>query len=560
MEQKVQSKRTPVRVYCHQCGAPAGYDIIGQTYRCAYCGADTGVTEAHEQFIGWRRLNRTDEVKQTELNCETLLCPACGGRMIFPTGEGTAKCDYCDTKLVRGQLTDERMPEMIIPFVLTQEEAKQRLSQWAKMNRRRPEAKAVKKHIEKIEGIYLFFDLVRGPVSGEVEHDKADRIYHCKGYIEGNAVNMNLGCNNAVLDECEPFDWTQAKLFHYGYLASQRVRLADASGEDAQVRILSEVENDFLPEVCRAMKTQASRVKVSAQDMEIIPVLLPFYIIREGRLFAAINGQTGRVAVSTEKTKKMKSAWFIEPILYTLLYTAGVGFATNFEISMMFVSFMIFFGAFFGLMYYSRLAPIRTIILRSQASRARRERGELIIEEGRDILKNSYDNTPVFYERDKNGREAPVTFKFYTIGRMLLIVTELIIFNFAPFLIAAGIRLLQTAGTGEGFFDYFDFMGGASWYVVTAFIALLYWTRGVRRDIYNHPIVYEILPNGKKRRFGGFFSSQIGLVSMLGLNEVDKSGRQIPFKEIMNDTGIFTVIVILIAAVFLFFNTAAIIM
>lgn len=29
---------TPLRIYCKNCGAPAGFDIINQTYRCPFCG------------------------------------------------------------------------------------------------------------------------------------------------------------------------------------------------------------------------------------------------------------------------------------------------------------------------------------------------------------------------------------------------------------------------------------------------------------------------------------------------------------------------------------------
>ena len=557
MNQATKKTSLPVCVFCRNCGAPAGYDIIRQTYRCAYCGEDTGITEARHQLAGRRSLNK-NAVQDVSAR-EILSCPNCGGKMIFPAGEGAAKCDYCGSKLVRAQLAGEQMPELIIPFFLTEEEAKNRLLEWAKKNSRRKEAKDIQENIGKTEGRYLLFNLVRGPVTGEVTRDKAERKYHCTGYIEGNAVNMNTGFDNAVLDAAEPFDWTQAKAFDFGYLAGQSVRLPDVSGEDAEKRILSEVENAFLPEVCRAMKTQATEVSVSAENLEIIPVLLPFYIIRAGKLFAAVNGQTGRVAVSSETTKKKRSAWFIEPIVYTLICTVAVGFATGFEIALMFPAFMIFFGAFFGLMYYSRLAPVRSVILRSQAAKARRERDELKIEEGRDILKNPYDNTPVFIERDKNGKQTPVKIKFYSFGRWLTILLKLIFFNFAPAIIAAGIRFLQIAGTGEPFLDKFYYMGGASWYVIASFVTLLYWTRGVRRDIYNHPVLYEILPTGKTRRFGGFLSRRLSLFHMFG-SDVDKNGSLVSFKDSFSDTGCFTVGIVVAILVFLFFNTAAILM
>lgn len=140
----------------------------------------------------------------------------------------------------------------------------------------------------------------------------------------------------------------------------------------------------------------------------------------------------------------------------------------------------------------------------------------------------------------------------------MTILLKLIFFNFAPAIIAAGIRFLQIAGTGERFLDKFYYMGGASWYVIASFVTLLYWTRGVRRDIYNHPL-YEILPNRKTRRFGGFLSRRLSLFNMFG-SDVDKNGNLVSFKDSFSDTGCFTVGIAVAILVFLLFNTAAILM
>ena len=88
MNQATKKTRLPVCVFCRNCGAPAGYDIIRQTYRCAYCGEDTGITEARHQLAGRRSLNKN--AVQDVSPREILSCPNCGGKMIFPAGEGAA--------------------------------------------------------------------------------------------------------------------------------------------------------------------------------------------------------------------------------------------------------------------------------------------------------------------------------------------------------------------------------------------------------------------------------------------------------------------------------------
>ena len=59
MNQATKKPNLPVCVFCRNCGAPAGYDIIRQTYHCAYCGEDTGITEARHQLAGRRSLKKT---------------------------------------------------------------------------------------------------------------------------------------------------------------------------------------------------------------------------------------------------------------------------------------------------------------------------------------------------------------------------------------------------------------------------------------------------------------------------------------------------------------------
>ena len=54
-----------------------------------------------------------------------------------------------------------------------------------------------------------------------------------------------------------------------------------------------------------------------------------------------------------------------------------------------------------------RHSLIQRITLRTQTAKAERENGTLTILEERDILKNPFDNTPVFFEPDGNGNNIP---------------------------------------------------------------------------------------------------------------------------------------------------------
>ena len=45
-------------VRCLSCGAPAKYDVVLQSYVCAYCGGQTALSQAQAQKQGFRKLHR----------------------------------------------------------------------------------------------------------------------------------------------------------------------------------------------------------------------------------------------------------------------------------------------------------------------------------------------------------------------------------------------------------------------------------------------------------------------------------------------------------------------
>ena len=110
----------PLRIYCKNCGAPAGFDIINQTYRCPFCGGLSGIQEAKQEVYAWRQLQKERiETKADGQNLEEHNCPSCGARFVFRYGEASQTCDFCGSKLIRREFScPEQMPELIIPFSL----------------------------------------------------------------------------------------------------------------------------------------------------------------------------------------------------------------------------------------------------------------------------------------------------------------------------------------------------------------------------------------------------------------------------------------------------------
>ena len=542
----------PLRIYCKNCGAPAGFDIINQTYRCPFCGGLSGIQEAKQEVYAWRQLQKERiETKADGQNLEEHSCPSCGARFVFRSGEASQTCDFCGSKLIRREFScPEQMPELIIPFFITPEEARQRMLDWGHKNQKTPEGRSVVSSMNKLHGCYLPYRLVRGPVYGTVTRDGTSRKYQCAGYLEGTAVNTSRQLDNLVLNGIEPFDWSQSRPFEYGYIAGQNVKLTDISDGEIDCRIREEAAADFLPEVEKVMQTSGVTVQTETGNIDTLSVLLPVYFIKSGRLTAVMNGQTGRISVSKSRKKK-SNPWMLEPLLYTLLATLLSGLFYRFSLFPLLLFGFVFACIFFAVMGDGRRSLIRSVMLRSEAAKARREDGELKIDEARDILKNPYDNTPVFYEINGQGQTVPVKVRFYSFGRWLSICTNTFVLVFLPALIAALLRLAQME-PWEAFTDGYRIGYEAVWYVLAGFLAILYLAKGVRRDVYDHPILYEILPDGRKRLIGKRSDRKISVLAMFGVGKRESNGKKLTlFRMIgaMGGIGIFLLAAVLITLV-----------
>ena len=473
-----------------------GFDIVRQTYACASCGSLSGIQETKETILHWRTLRKQNlAVNSAGITLEKYSCPACGAQIVFESGEASETCDFCGSRLIRAELTDEeQMPDMIIPFFITAKEARKRMLEWGHEHGKTPEGRAVVSSMSKFKGYYLPYQLVRGSVYASITRDGSKRRYRCAGYLEGTAVSTSNQFDNSVLNGMEPFDWSAVRPFEYGYVAGQNIKLSNLAEKQIERRILDETAADFLPEVERVMQSSGVNIEMSCENLMGFTVLLPVYFIKSGKLTAVMNGQTGRIAVSRNRKKK-SNPWVVEPLVYTLIATGLISIPYHFQIYYMGLFAFVFAAIFFSVMGEGRHSLLQRITLRTEAAKAKREKGELKVEEGNDILKNSYDNTPVFYEKS----------------------------------------------TSQKFFDRFRPGYGAAWYAFAGLITVIYFAKGVRKDVYDHPLLYETASGGREK-LATHASGKLSIFSVLGIQRQNENGERVSlFKafRMLGGPGIF---------------------
>ena len=321
-------------VKCLSCGAPAQYEIKKGCYLCQYCGGKVSVKEALEQKKGFRQLHQKkmmDTVRRFPLFKAS--CKSCGAEVVFNENDALAKCAFCGKSLVRkNYMQTNNMPELIIPFKITREEAKERLLDWCNKNRLKAEARRIKetlvflpertklqKEIESntdlsenvpseeskaseqsvFNGFYLPYELVKGPVYCSVTRLAEGNEYYCDGYIDEVFVNRSSQLNNLLLDGMEPYKLSELTEFDFAYVAGHQVKIGDINERELDQRISDEVAKDYAPAVRKVLESKAVSVDVSTRSLMRLPVLLPAYYFSDGDIIAAVNGQTGKVSVQS---------------------------------------------------------------------------------------------------------------------------------------------------------------------------------------------------------------------------------------------------------------------
>ena len=482
-----ETKNNPLAVYCSYCGAPAEYDIVHQEYHCGYCGGTTDIHEPVQRLGEWRDARKKEVLRDKSVAEEKCVCQNCGAEVVIPEGEAMGNCEFCGGKFARRAFAASELPEVIIPFVLTEDEARARLQEWAQKNQKQEEAKTVLASIKNLRGYYLPYELIRGPVSAEAERMEtfSDYKYHVGGFLNGLAVNTSKQLDNLVLDAMEPFEWTAARTFEFAFIAGQRVKLSDINAKQTEERVLEEVQEGFRPDVEKQLQTTGITMRMHAGDILRLPALLPAYVLKVGPVLAVVNGQTGRVAVSKAKAEKVMS-WLIEPTLMTLAVAAVTWLCYPMleMVGMMTLVFgMIFFTAFSD----GRGDEFRRKVFKSEKSRAERVQSKLTVTQGEDAIEDT--TTRAVFMEPVNGEMVPVKISFYTPFRIIMTMLAVVVFNAFPAIVA---WIFDTDGTAN--YSY-----NGIWMTLSVPITLILWIAFGRIRVYNYPLLEMILPDGRTK-------------------------------------------------------------
>lgn len=332
---------------CPCCDGAIGFDSGSQKLKCPYCDTEFDV-ESIKSY-----LEDTNSPQQDNMNWEneagsqwqtdeltglrSYVCESCGGEIVGDENTAATTCPFCDNPVVmKGQFAGDLRPDLVIPFKLDKQAAKDALKKHYSGKKLLPKVFKDENHIDEIKGIYVPFWLFDAEAHGNVVF-KGTRVrtwsdseyYHTQTMhyhlvragtmkYQNVPVDGSSKLDDQLMESIEPFNMQEAVDFKTAYLAGY---LADKYDVDAQTsiaraneRIKTTTEEAFRSTVSgysTVIRESASvQLKDSTSKYALYPVWLLNTTWRGQKYTFAMNGQTGKMVGDLPVDKGALWRWF----------------------------------------------------------------------------------------------------------------------------------------------------------------------------------------------------------------------------------------------------------
>lgn len=343
-----------IRIYtCPNCGQKRVYKAGSNELVCESCGAKALIsTITVDEASGAAQGVKTgpDAITESELST-TIKCPGCGADLELDDAAAAIRCGFCDnTVVIDSRLSGVYRPARILPFQISEKEAKDHFKSWKKSGPLTP--KSFKEATaRKVSGSYVPFWLY----DYEVSVSMTAQAKRTEKTTANNAERTTMESYEVVRDTLavykdvpqvasenypdvamkilEPFNYKDFQTFTAPYLAGYTAEHFTKTAEDLRAQVQAEIRKDA-EDAAKATITGYDQVNVTVsntvfQNERVESVLLPIYKLDydyQGKKYPIyMNGQTGEIQGKLPKSKLKTLLWFAIPLAAVFLITMILG-------------------------------------------------------------------------------------------------------------------------------------------------------------------------------------------------------------------------------------------
>lgn len=351
---------------CPKCGATdISYNINTGKLRCNYCRYEfdlkkvIGFEEDISKLEGKVISSGTQNINSEFNNIVTLKCSSCGAEVVIDTSQtSNARCHWCRNVLsINNQLPNGTIPDVLLPFAITKEEAKNQIQNFVKKRSFYANTKFKKEFtLDNVMGVYFPYMIVdinsHASFSGQGEvlirrytkkEGKHTRTYYDASVynvsrdfdltingltIESNSERLNNKSTektNNIINSIMPFDIENCVKFDSNYLRgyTSEKRNIDIEQLKNLVKLQSEdiarfACNDTLKKYDRGVcwSNQTLTVKGQQWKTAYLPVWLYSYYQEDNKVlhYVAVNARTKETmgSIPINITKLLLVSFLIE--------------------------------------------------------------------------------------------------------------------------------------------------------------------------------------------------------------------------------------------------------
>lgn len=311
---------------CPNCDGGLVFDPESGAYVCEYCLSkftEEELTIGTEKENTNNPENKTEQKEHTEGAAVVYHCPSCGAEIVTEETTAATFCFYCHNPVVlTGKLQGEYLPDGIIPFKITKEEAIVQFQEWIQKKKFIPSGFYAKRQIEKMTGVYFpywLYDCEKDSyLNGTARNIRVWRVGDME-YTETKTYAVRRGgrvwfhhlpktalqkAQTALLKGIFPYHFHELEPFHLGYLSGFQAEKRDIEKESLGQEIQKEVER-YTEKRMRdtveryqhfSIESSGSRTAKERFSYTLLPVWVLTYRERGNQVYYfAMNGQTGEI-------------------------------------------------------------------------------------------------------------------------------------------------------------------------------------------------------------------------------------------------------------------------
>ena len=364
---------------CPKCGA-TDISINAKTgrLRCNFCryefefekvqGLETDISKLEGEIMG----SGTQDIVQDTDEAKTFKCTSCGAEVVIDTSETTqARCHWCrNTLSVNSQIPNGAIPDVVLPFNLTREQAKNEIEKFVSKRKFFAHPKFKQEFTaDNVMGVYFPYMLVdinsHARFSGQGEHlvrrysrgsgENRRTYYDADLYdierefdiiiqdlsVETSSDKLNKNATNKtnnIINSIMPFDTENCVKYNANYLKGYTSERRDTNVDqlrsivsDQSKDVARFAANETLKQYDRGVRWSREQLAVKGQQWKTayLPVWLYSYrqIKNNNSImhYVALNSRTKEVmgSVPIHMPKLIGISFLVELLSFIVMLFAG---------------------------------------------------------------------------------------------------------------------------------------------------------------------------------------------------------------------------------------------